>query len=59
MLVGLFSMPAYVSQASVATAVEAARRELTASTLGGAGVVCVCGSLHAVAEALQTLALEN
>jgi hypothetical protein len=46
-------------QASVATAVEAARRELTASPKAGAGVVCVCGSLHAVAEALQSVPLQD
>ncbi len=42
-------------QASMPSAIEAARRELQA--LEGSGVICVTGSLHAVAEALSSVDL--
>lgn len=45
-------------QASLASAVEAAKREVT-SQPGSGGVVCVCGSLHAVSEALHALQFER
>ena len=43
-------------QASMPSAVEAARRELQA--VDGRGIICVTGSLHAVAEALSTIDLQ-
>lgn len=40
-------------QASLTAAIEKARMELNAS--GGDGVICVCGSMYAVAEALRCM----
>ena len=43
-------------QASMPSSMEAARRELQA--VDGRGVVCVTGSLHAVAEALSSVEMQ-
>lgn len=43
-------------QASMSSAIEAARRELQA--VEGRGIICVTGSLHAVAEALSSVDLQ-
>lgn len=45
-------------QASVLAAVDKAATELEA-TQKGRGVICLCGSLHLVAEALGTLELQS
>ncbi len=46
------------SQASVTAAVEAACSEAHAARRNNTAVVCVTGSLHIVAQALQELPLE-
>ncbi|CAL8468705.1 g8245 [Coccomyxa elongata] len=46
-------------QASLPSAVETARRELTSTRQEGVGVICVCGSLHAISEALSNVQFEN
>lgn len=45
-------------QASILAAVDSAVSELEAKQQGP-GVICICGSLHAVGEALHVLKLEH
>ena len=45
-------------QASILATVDKAVNELQA-TQQGKGVICICGSLHVVAEALATVDLQD